>query len=68
MNLDLVAEKLQGEPDYRARQVWEWAARGATAYAEMTNLPAPMRELLDEERAVLDARARSTRRYRPTAR
>ena len=49
MNLDLVAEKLQGEPDYRVRQVWEWAARGATAYAEMTNLPAPMRELLDEE-------------------
>ena len=49
MNLDLVAEKLQGQPDYRVRQVWEWAARGATAYAEMTNLPAPMRELLDEE-------------------
>ena len=49
MNLDLVAEKLQGEPDYRVRQVWEWAARGASAYAEMTNLPAPMRELLHEE-------------------
>ena len=49
VNLDLVAEKLQGQPDYRVRQVWEWAARGATAYAEMTNLPAPMRELLDEE-------------------
>ncbi len=33
-----------GEPSYRARQVWEWAARGATGYDAMTNVPAPLRE------------------------
>jgi 23S rRNA (adenine2503-C2)-methyltransferase len=36
-----------GEPSYRAAQVWEWAARGARSYAEMTNLPAALRERLD---------------------
>jgi 23S rRNA (adenine2503-C2)-methyltransferase len=35
-----------GEPDYRASQVWEWVARGAGSYEEMTNLPAPLRERL----------------------
>ncbi len=35
-----------GEPSYRASQVWEWVARGARSYAEMTNLPAPLRERL----------------------
>jgi 23S rRNA (adenine2503-C2)-methyltransferase len=35
-----------GEPGYRASQVWEWVARGATSYEEMTNLPAPLRERL----------------------
>jgi 23S rRNA (adenine2503-C2)-methyltransferase len=29
--------------------VWEWAARGASSYAEMTNLPARTRVLLEEE-------------------
>ena len=33
-----------GEPAYRARQVWEWAARGVTGYDAMTNVPAPLRE------------------------
>ena len=28
-----------GEPAFRARQVWEWAARGAAGYDEMTDLP-----------------------------
>jgi len=37
-----------GEPSYRARQVWEWAARGASGYGEMTNLPAGLRERLVE--------------------
>jgi 23S rRNA (adenine2503-C2)-methyltransferase len=37
-----------GEPAYRAAQVWEWAARGARSYAEMTNLPAALRERLEE--------------------
>jgi 23S rRNA (adenine2503-C2)-methyltransferase len=38
-----------GEPAYRARQVWEWAARGAASYEEMTNLPAALRERLGAE-------------------
>jgi 23S rRNA (adenine2503-C2)-methyltransferase len=36
-----------GEPPYRSRQVWQWAARGAASYAEMTNLPAALRERLE---------------------
>jgi 23S rRNA (adenine2503-C2)-methyltransferase len=36
-----------GEPAYRTAQVWEWVARGARSYAEMTNLPAPLREHLE---------------------
>ncbi|HSK50769.1 MAG TPA: 23S rRNA (adenine(2503)-C(2))-methyltransferase RlmN [Solirubrobacterales bacterium] len=35
-----------GEPSYRARQIWEWVARGAASYEEMTNLPAALREWL----------------------
>ena len=35
-----------GEPPYRAEQVWEWVARGAGSYEEMTNLPAALRERL----------------------
>jgi 23S rRNA (adenine2503-C2)-methyltransferase len=35
-----------GEPSYRASQVWEWVARGAGGYGEMTNLPAALREQL----------------------
>jgi len=35
-----------GEPAYRASQVWEWVARGASDYEEMTNLPAALRERL----------------------
>jgi 23S rRNA (adenine2503-C2)-methyltransferase len=38
-----------GEPSYRAGQVWEWVARGARSYAEMTNLPAALRERLEAE-------------------
>jgi 23S rRNA (adenine2503-C2)-methyltransferase len=34
----------RGEPSYRARQVWEWTARGASGYDAMTNLPARLRE------------------------
>jgi 23S rRNA (adenine2503-C2)-methyltransferase len=43
----MLAER--GEPSYRARQVWEWAARGAGSYAEMSNLPLALREALDRE-------------------
>jgi 23S rRNA (adenine2503-C2)-methyltransferase len=38
----------RGEPAFRARQVWEWAARGASGYDEMTNLPRPLRAALED--------------------
>jgi 23S rRNA (adenine2503-C2)-methyltransferase len=37
----------RGEPSFRARQVWEWTARGAASYGEMTNLPRELRDDLD---------------------
>jgi 23S rRNA (adenine2503-C2)-methyltransferase len=37
-----------GEPRFRAKQVWEWAARGATGYDAMTNLPAALRARLGD--------------------
>jgi 23S rRNA (adenine2503-C2)-methyltransferase len=45
MDLDLLSQALAagGEPAYRARQVWRWAAHGATSYEAMTDLPAPLR-------------------------
>src|SRR5438067_4396548 len=42
------ARAARGEPAYRTRQVWEWAARGATGFEEMTNLPAALRAELGE--------------------
>jgi len=48
MDLDLVTEVLAKEPPYRIKQVWEWASRGASSYAEMTNVPASARALLEE--------------------
>jgi 23S rRNA (adenine2503-C2)-methyltransferase len=54
----------QGEPPYRATQVWEWAARGAGGYAEMTNLPQGLRTALAAEvpftTLALDREAHST--------
>jgi 23S rRNA (adenine2503-C2)-methyltransferase len=38
----------RGEPQYRAGQVWDWAARGAGGYSEMTNLPSELRLELEE--------------------
>ena len=51
MDLDLLRERLEelGEPPFRGRQVWEWAARGARSYDEMTNLPLELRERLASE-------------------
>jgi 23S rRNA (adenine2503-C2)-methyltransferase len=51
MDLVLLDERLAaaGEPAYRADQVWAWAAGGAHSYAEMTNLPAALRERLERE-------------------
>jgi len=51
MDLKLLDDHLNSaeEPGFRARQVWEWAARGATSYDEMTNLPLELRERLAGE-------------------
>ncbi len=39
-----------GQPNYRARQVWEWAYKHlAASYDEMTNVPAALRTVLAEE-------------------
>ena len=50
MDLQLLDQTLAaaGQPAFRARQVWEWVARGAADYEQMTNLPAPLREWLGE--------------------
>ncbi|HEX5911461.1 MAG TPA: 23S rRNA (adenine(2503)-C(2))-methyltransferase RlmN [Thermoleophilaceae bacterium] len=37
-----------GQPAFRATQVWEWTARGAGSYEEMTNLPESLRAQLAE--------------------
>jgi 23S rRNA (adenine2503-C2)-methyltransferase len=51
MDLQLLDQTLagRGEPSFRARQVWAWAAKGANGYEEMTNLPATLREALARE-------------------
>ena len=48
MDRTLLAERIAalGEPAYRSRQVWEWAARGADGYERMTNVPRAVREQL----------------------
>jgi 23S rRNA (adenine2503-C2)-methyltransferase len=51
MDLGLLEQTLtmHGEPRFRARQVWEWAARGAAGYESMSNLPLALRETLARE-------------------
>ncbi len=51
MNLPALEQTLaaRGEPDFRARQVWLWTARGAAGYDEMTNVPASLRAALADE-------------------
>jgi 23S rRNA (adenine2503-C2)-methyltransferase len=51
MDLALLEAALaeRAEPAYRARQVWEWAARGVRGYDEMTNVPAALRQALADE-------------------
>ena len=50
MDLALLERTLadRGEPAYRARQVWEWSARGAPSYEEMTTLPKSLRANLTD--------------------
>jgi 23S rRNA (adenine2503-C2)-methyltransferase len=51
VDLDLLERRVAelGEPAYRARQAWEWTARGAPGYEAMTNLPRALREALAQE-------------------
>ena len=51
MDLKLLSDVLgdAGEPSFRLRQIWEWTARGASSYDEMTNLPAALRSRLEAE-------------------
>jgi 23S rRNA (adenine2503-C2)-methyltransferase len=51
MDLALLEKTLaeRDEPRFRARQVWAWAARGASGYEEMTDLPAGLRDALARE-------------------
>ena len=48
MDLPLLNATLagRGEPAFRARQVWAWAARGADGYEAMTDIPAGLRVAL----------------------
>jgi 23S rRNA (adenine2503-C2)-methyltransferase len=51
VDLELLESTLRerGEPAFRARQVWEWTARGARSYGTMTNLPETLRAALERE-------------------
>ncbi len=51
MDLELLQQTLAeaGQPAFRTRQVWAWAARGASGYEAMTDLPAALRARLAEE-------------------
>jgi 23S rRNA (adenine2503-C2)-methyltransferase len=50
VDLELLGRTLaeRGEPSFRAGQVWQWLARGAASYEEMTNVPAALRAELRE--------------------
>jgi 23S rRNA (adenine2503-C2)-methyltransferase len=51
MDLQLLDQTLadRHEPAFRAQQVWAWAARGASGYEEMTDLPAALRDTMARE-------------------
>jgi 23S rRNA (adenine2503-C2)-methyltransferase len=51
VDLELLEQTLTdaGEPAFRGRQVWRWAANGAKGFEEMTDLPAALRGELAEK-------------------
>jgi 23S rRNA (adenine2503-C2)-methyltransferase len=51
MDLGLLEQTLaaRGEPGYRARQVWEWTARGSSSYDGMTTLSKELRRVLADD-------------------
>ena len=50
MDLKLLQQKLGelGQPAYRERQIWRWAAQGASGFAAMTDLPLALRAELEQ--------------------
>ena len=51
MDLELLERTLAdaGQPAFRARQVWSWAARGTPGYEAMTDVPEALRARLADE-------------------
>ena len=51
MDFELLKRALTelGEPEYRNRQVWRWAAQGATGFDAMTDLPLALRSALQRD-------------------
>jgi 23S rRNA (adenine2503-C2)-methyltransferase len=51
MDLRLLEQTLadRGEPAFRVRQIWKWAAAGADGYEQMTDLPVALRDALARE-------------------
>lgn len=41
--------RLQGQPAFRAKQIFQWLSRGVTSTEEMTNLPKALRTKIDQE-------------------
>jgi 23S rRNA (adenine2503-C2)-methyltransferase len=39
----------RGEPRFRAGQIWRWLAGGARSYEDMSNLPAGLRDALEQQ-------------------
>ncbi len=64
MDLELLDQTLaaSGQPAFRARQVWEWAAKGVSGYEQMTNLPGALREWLSENVPFSSLEVREQRR------
>jgi 23S rRNA (adenine2503-C2)-methyltransferase len=51
MDLALLDQTLaaNGQPHFRASQIWAWAAKGVDGYEQMTNIPSALRETLARE-------------------
>jgi 23S rRNA (adenine2503-C2)-methyltransferase len=50
VNCDLLEQQLRelGEPSYRGRQIWKWAAQGAACFGSMTDVPLRVRTALED--------------------
>ena len=50
MDMDLLKRTLDdlGEPSFRARQIWRWAAQGVDSFESMTDVPRHLRTVLED--------------------